>query len=61
MDKRILKTILVIFCVSITSLLIPIFGQWYEQQTGIMPIVFYAISIIGGFATCVIIIYNIWG
>jgi hypothetical protein len=32
----------------IGSLLIPVFGQWYEQQTGIDPIAFY---IAGGIAS----------
>lgn len=60
MKTKILKTILVVFGAMISALLIPIFGQWYEQQTGIMPIVFYAVSVLGGFATCAITVYNIW-
>ena len=33
----------------ISSLIIPIFTQWYEQKTGIFPVAFYLILIIGGF------------
>lgn len=38
------------FAISIVgSLLIPIFTQWYEQQTGIYPIGFLAVYAIGSF------------
>ena len=33
----------------ISSLIIPLFTQWYEHKTGIFPSGFYFILIIGGF------------
>jgi hypothetical protein len=38
----------------IGSLLIPVFGQWYQQQTGIDPIAFY---IVGGIASLCNVLY----
>jgi uncharacterized membrane protein len=36
------------FAISIIgSLLIPIFTQWYEQQTGMIPIGFYFVYVMG--------------
>ena len=33
----------------IGSLMIPIFTQWYEQQTGMTPIGFYFVYVMGSF------------
>ncbi len=35
-------------CTLISALLVPIFTQWYEQQTGIWPDGFYLVLFIGG-------------
>lgn len=61
MDKRIIKTILLLIGVGLTSLFIPMFGQWYEQQTGICPIGFYAIMGFGGLITTILTALKIWG
>jgi hypothetical protein len=61
MDKRILKTILVAMSMIITSLLVPVFGQWYKQQSGIDPMGFYFITFIGSFSVSVMSILKIWG
>lgn len=42
----------------ISALLLPIFTQWYEQQTGIFPIGFYMVLIVGGFISYVAVITN---
>lgn len=60
MDTRIIKTFLVVFSAAITTLLIPILGQWYEQKTGIMPVGFYAVSGMGGIGLCIMTIFKIW-
>ena len=47
------------FAVSIVgSLLIPIFTQWYEQQTGLYPIGFYFVYVIGSFMSIISIATN---
>lgn len=61
MDSRIIKTALTIMAMSITALLIPVFGQWYSQQTGIDPIGFYMLSVLGGCVLAGITIAKIWG
>ncbi len=33
----------------ISALIVPVFTQWYEKQTGIFPFGFYFVLIIGGF------------
>ena len=37
----------------ISSLVVPIFTQWYESQTGVFPYGFYFILVIGGFLSYV--------
>jgi uncharacterized membrane protein len=45
---KITTKLAIAFAISIIgSLLIPIFTQWYEQQTGITPIVFYFVYVMG--------------
>lgn len=47
------------FAISIVgSLLIPIFTQWYEQQTGITPIGFYFVYVFGSFISIMAIATN---
>jgi hypothetical protein len=49
----------IVFAVSIVgSLLIPIFTQWYEQQTGMNPIGFYFVYVLGSFISIVAIATN---
>jgi hypothetical protein len=36
-------------CTLISALVVPIFTQWYEQQTGIWPGGFYVTLVVGGF------------
>jgi len=42
----------------IGSLMIPIFTQWYEQQTGITPIGFYFVYVMGSFFSIIAIATN---
>jgi len=61
MDRRILKTALSIFVAIIFGLLLPIFGQWYQQKTGMIP---FSLNILGGFGGAAITFLNIakiWG
>ncbi len=41
------------------SLLVPIFAQWYEQNTGIFPLVFLSILIILSIANLIYLLFNI--
>lgn len=61
MDKRILKTILVAVSITASTLIVPVFGQWYRQQTGIDTTVFYIIAFISGFAISIFSLLKIWG
>jgi uncharacterized membrane protein len=54
MKKPKIKMLAVFTASLLASILIPVFGQWYEQQTGIFPIVFYILLVI--FAIPVILI-----
>lgn len=42
------KLLIMFICTLISTLLVPIFTQWYEEQTGIYPGGFCLILIIGG-------------
>jgi hypothetical protein len=42
------KLIIAFVMATISALLIPIFTQWYYQQTGIYPIGFWFVWILGG-------------
>lgn len=61
MDKRIIKTALVIFGSAMMTLITPIIGIWYEKQTGIMPVGFYAVLGLGGLVVVLMSILKIWG
>ena len=61
MDKRIIKTALVIFSAAFMTLITPIIGMWYEKQTGIMPVGFYAVLGLGGLVVVFMSILRIWG
>lgn len=59
-DNRIFKTALVFIFALITSALIPIFSQWYHQQTGLYPYGTIALSGFGGLALIIISVVTIW-
>lgn len=61
MDKRIIKTTGLSILTSVMALTIPVIGQWYEQQTGIYPVGFYALSAICGLIITVLTALKIWG
>ena len=43
------KKLLIMFvCTLISTLVVPIFTQWYEEQTGIWPGGFYVVLVFGG-------------
>jgi hypothetical protein len=54
------KTFLIILSMSISALITPLFGQWYQQQTGMIPFAFYGVSAIGFVIFGLISIINIW-
>ncbi len=47
--KKETKLYIMFICTLISALLVPIFTQWYEQQTGTFPISFCVILTFGGF------------
>jgi hypothetical protein len=60
MNKKLLKSIAVILSASVTSLVIPVFGNWYKQQTGFDPIAFYAVAGFGGLGISIATLFIIW-
>lgn len=60
MDKRIVKTVIVFVIMIISSLVTPIIGQLYQQQTGIEPIAFYGVAIFGSIGVASVILFNLW-
>jgi hypothetical protein len=60
MNKKILKSIAVVLSAAVTSLVIPVFGQWYTQKTGFDPIAFYAVAGFGGMGISIATLVNIW-
>ena len=60
MNKRIIKTAAVIMILAIVSAILPLFAQWYKQQTGIYPIGTVIVSSIGGLIVTVLSIHAIW-
>jgi hypothetical protein len=59
-NKKVFKTILVVFSATISTLIMPVIGQWYEQKTGIEPYAFYIVSASGGLSIVVGSLFNIW-
>lgn len=45
-------------CTLISALLVPIFTQWYEQETGIFPKEFYFVLVIGVFTSYTAVFTN---
>lgn len=44
--------LIIAFIISILgSLILPVFTQWYTQQTGIVPIGFYIVYVLGSFVS----------
>jgi fucose 4-O-acetylase-like acetyltransferase len=60
MNKKIVKTLIVFLGMLISSLLTPIIGQLYQQQTGIEPIAFYGIVVFGGLGIAAVTLFNVW-
>ena len=52
------KLYIMFICTLISALLVPIFTQWYEQQTGISPTGFYFALIMGGVASYFMVASN---
>jgi hypothetical protein len=52
------KLIIAFVMATISALFIPIFTQWYYQQTGIYPIGFWFVWILGGFVSMIGIVTN---
>jgi hypothetical protein len=59
MEKQTIKMLAVFTGSLLASLLIPVFGQWYEQLTGICPIVFYVLSVIFAIAAIIITVVDV--
>ncbi len=60
MSKKIFKTVIVFLVMLISSLVTPIIGQLYQQQTGIEPLAFYGVVIFGGIGIAVVTLFNVW-
>jgi len=58
--NKIVKTFLVLLSATITTLVMPIFGQWYYQTTGIIPFAFYGIAFCGGIGMVAVMMDHIW-
>jgi len=43
------KLLIMFICTLISALIVPIFTQWYEQQTGQVPWMFCLFLLVGGF------------
>lgn len=56
--KRKTKLIIAFIISIICSLLLPIFTQWYEQVTGITPVVFWFIYVVGSLVSILAIATN---
>lgn len=57
---KIIKTIAVLFSALTGSLVVPVFGQWYFEKTGIFPIGFYLLSAFGGIGYIILMMVWIW-
>lgn len=60
MDKRILKTALTIVITIVLALILPIFAQWYEKQTGISSNTLYGVGTFGGLTLMCFVLFKIW-
>ena len=60
MNKKIVKTVIVFILMIISSLVTPIIGQLYQQQTGIEPIAFFGVAIFGSIGVATVILFNLW-
>jgi hypothetical protein len=58
MKKQTIKMLVVLTSSLLASLLIPVIGRWYEQQTGIYPIGFYILSGVVGFFVIIDVVDN---
>ncbi len=60
MNKKIVKTLIVFLGMLISSLLTPIIGQLYQQQTGIEPIAFYVLVVVWCLGITAVTLFNVW-
>jgi hypothetical protein len=60
MNKKIVKTLIVFLGMLISSLLTPIIGQLYQQQTGIEPIAFYVLVVVWSGGITAVTLFNVW-
>jgi hypothetical protein len=58
--NKIQKTTLLFLMAIISSLIVPVIGKWYFQQTGIEPLGFYFVCGFGGLAMVVMKLFLIW-
>jgi hypothetical protein len=56
--SKIQKITLLFLIAIISSLIVPVIGKWYFQQTGIKPIMFYLICGFGGLAIVLMKIFS---
>jgi hypothetical protein len=56
--SKIQKTTLLFLIAIVSSLIVPVIGKWYFQQTGIEPIMFYLICGLGGLAMALMRIFS---
>lgn len=59
--RKITKTTIIFIIAALSSLIIPIIGEWYYHKTNIFPVAFYAISGFGGLAMIALRLQIIWG
>lgn len=52
------KLLIMFICTLISALVVPIFTQWYEEQTNITPMGFYFVLIVGGFISYMAVFTN---
>jgi hypothetical protein len=55
-----IKTILLMASLPFLTLIVQIFGQWFEQKTGLTALPFYMISTFSSFLLYVLLFCEIW-
>ena len=56
---RYLLAVLATLSLTAESLLGPVFLQWYKQNTGVEPVIFYFVAMILGFAQ-IFMVFALW-
>ena len=59
--SKIQKTSILFLIAIVSSLIVPVIGKWYFQQTDIQPITFYLVCGFGGLSMVMIRLFSIWG